>query len=200
MSEVIGGESFQLMNLKDQEVEKRIIDEMGQGISVFYDRRWEVTSLLTYWLGKNVELFEGKRGLVLGAGVGAETLLLGRWAGELFLNDLSPVALELCVEQLEQNAIRAAGVIGGRYEEEDLPEVDFTVGSFLVYDDETLASMREYLETGMNENGGVILMNENLPAFQRLCGEVSYQTIFEKDGAKCVLFGGGDDDSSARPD
>jgi len=69
---------------------------MDAGVDVYYDRRWEVTSILTDWLEKNHSQYEGKRVLVLGAGVGAETLVLGRLAEKVYLNDLMAIRITKC--------------------------------------------------------------------------------------------------------
>jgi len=185
----VGGESFALLDLDDRGVEERIMEEMGSGVAVFYDRRWEVTEELTDWLGDRRGLYEGKRVLVLGAGVGAETLLLGKYAEKLWVNDLAPVSIELCLEQLEKNGIQTAKSLLGRYENLNLPKVDLTVGSFLVYDVETRASMKAYLQQLKDVDGRLILMNENLPDFIGLLNEERHEVLFEKEGALCVCFG-----------
>ena len=60
------------------------------------------------------------------------------------------------------------------------------MASFLVYNKETLRSMRAFME----ENGcDFILMNENLPDFVRCLRELKHEVIFEDEGAMCVLFG-----------
>jgi len=190
----VGGERFKLIDLDDRVVEERIMEEMGAGVSVFYDRRWEITAYLTDWLGKHRELYEGKDVLVLGAGVGAETLLLGKLAKRIWINDLAPVSIELCLEQLAQNGLKNVTALPGRYENLDLPQVNLTVASFLVYDAETRASMKDYLNDLKVSGWQLILMNEKLPDFTALLKEEPHEVLFEKEGALCVRFGGESDE------
>lgn len=181
----IGGDSFSLMNLNHPRVEKDIMDEMSTGVQVYYDVRWDITEALTDWLAENISLFRNKRVLILGAGVGAETLILGRYADHIWINDLSPVALSLCQEQLNKNGISNATSLPGRYEELDLPPVDLVVASFLVYNDDTYRSMTSFMA---HHQGNLILVNESLAPFPKLLSEQSHRILFEKDAAIGVLF------------
>ena len=182
----IGKTDYQLLDLDQKEVEKRIIDDMEDGVDVYYDRRWEVTDYLTTWLDNNRGVYADKRVLVLGAGVGAETLVLGRLSAMIHLNDLSPTALELCAEQLEYNGIENYEILLGRYEQLDLPEVDIVVASFLVYNRETFDAMKDFVS---ENNCQFILMNENLKEFKSLLAEFPHEVLFEQEGATCVLLG-----------
>lgn len=181
----IGSESFSLMDLTHPRVERQIIAEMKQGIAVYYDQRWETTGILTEWFAHHIDLFLGKRVLILGAGIGAETLILGRHADHIWINDLSPTALILCQEQLIENGITTATSLPGRYEELDLPEVDLVVASFLVYNNDTYQSMSRFMN---RHQGEIILVNERLAPFPRLLKERTHRFLFEKDAAVCVLF------------
>lgn len=182
---LIGNETFSLMELDHPRVEEEIIAEMKQGIDVYYDQRWETTGVLTEWLAQNIDLFLGKRVLILGAGIGAETLILGRHAERIWINDLSPTALTLCQEQLHENGIARAASLIGRYEELDLPEVDLVVASFLVYNNDTYQSMSRFMD---QHQGEIILVNERLAPFPRLLKERKHRLLFEKDAAVCALF------------
>lgn len=186
-SVTIGTAQYDLLDLDQKAVERRIIADMESGVDVYYDRRWEVTDYLTAWLESHHDVYEGKRVLVLGAGVGAETLVLGRLSERIYLNDLSPTALELCAEQLEYNGIREFEILLGRYEQLILPEVDIVVASFLVYNRETLDAMQDFVS---ENNCQFILMNENLKEFKSLLGKFSHEVLFEEEGATCVLLGG----------
>ena len=186
---LVGGETFKLLNLDHRATEERIMDEMQNGVAVFYDRRWDATEVLTDWLGENLSLIKNKRILVLGAGVGMETVLLAKHAEHIWINDLAPVALELCQEQLAQNGLTNATSLCGRYEELELPEVDLVVASFLVYDKETRTAMQRYLREILQKEKAFILMNEMLPPFKSLLNEEAHEILFEKEGAFCVQFG-----------
>ena len=120
--------------------------EMEAGVDVYYDRRWGATAILTNWLGEHRELFEGKKVLALGVGVGEESLLLGKYGKHIWLNDLAPVSLELCAEQMEENGLSNFTSLVGRYEQLDLPQVDLVVGGFLIYNEETCAAMEAFLK------------------------------------------------------
>lgn len=185
LSEKIGEEHFELLNLDHREVENEIIEDMDSGFAVYYDRRWETTGVLSRWLAENLSLFQNKRVLVLGAGVGEETLILGRFASEIFINDLSSTALRLCTEQLEYNKITGSVSLLGSYQEIDLPQVDLVVASFLVYNKDTLAAMEAYLS---EHQGQLLLVNERLAPFKKLLKMQAHKIVFEKDDAVCVLF------------
>ncbi|MEZ7919719.1 MAG: methyltransferase domain-containing protein [Akkermansiaceae bacterium] len=182
---LIGSETFALMELKHPQVEQEIIAEMSQGIDVYYDRRWATTGVLTEWFAQNTDLFLGKRVLIIGAGIGAETLILGRHASHIWINDISPTALTLCQEQLKENGIENATSLVGRYEELDLPEVDLVVASFLVYNDDTYRSMSTYMD---QHQGNLILVNERLAPFPKLLKEREHRILFEKGAAVCAHF------------
>jgi len=143
--EVAGDLEVDLLNLDHPDVEKRVMAEMESGVEGYYDRRWETAGVLVDWLAKNREVFERKDVLVLGAGIGVECIYLGKFAERVWLNDLAPVALELCVEQLVKNGVENFEVLCGRYEDLALPNVDLVVASFLVYNGETLDAMRAFL-------------------------------------------------------
>ncbi|MDA8991996.1 class I SAM-dependent methyltransferase, partial [Akkermansiaceae bacterium] len=142
--EQVGKDNYQLMNLSHPEVDLRVIAEMEAGVDVYYDRRWGATAILTDWMGENLDVIRNKRILILGAGVGAETLILGSYGKHVWINDLAPVALELCGEQMEKNDLENFTTLVGRYEDLDLPEVDLVVASFLIYNKETYEAMRSF--------------------------------------------------------
>lgn len=178
IQQIVGGSEFELLNLQHPEVEARVIDDMSQGVKVYYDRRWEITEVLTDWLGQNQNAMRKKKALVLGAGIGAESLILGHFAEHVWLNDLSKVALELSARQMEQNGLHNFTLLEGRYEELVLPQVDLVVASFLVYNDETRKAMEAFLE---GHQGELVLVNESLPDFKKLMKGRDFEPIFEND-------------------
>ena len=182
---MIGEHSYSLLNLSHPTVEKQVIEEMEAGVEVYYDRRWEITAVLTDWLAQNPQVMNQKRVLILGAGVGAETLVLARHGSHIWINDLSATALKLCAEQLEENSLKNFSSLQGRYEELELPEVDLVVASFLIYNDETFIAMRSFLST---HKGEVILVNERLAPFPKFLKLQEHKIIFEQDGAVGVLL------------
>jgi len=184
VSQIVSND-YLLLDLDQREVELKVMADMDAGVEVYYDRRWEVTAYLTSWLEDHHAVYAGKRVLVIGAGVGIETAVIGRLAQKLFINDLSPVALELCSAQLEKNGVDNFAALLGRYEEIELPEVDLIVASFLVYNKETLGAMRKFMS---ENNCSFILMNENLPDFVRCLKEIPNEILFEEEGAMCVMF------------
>ena len=177
---LIRRESYQLLNLEHERVEKEIIAEMERGIDVYFDRRWEATAHLTDWLVEHRNLLTGLRILILGAGVGAETLVLGRHAKHIWLNDLSPTALELCSEQMTQNGLTNFTLLPGRFEELELPSVDLVVASFLIYNKETFKAMTAFQKT---HHGETILVNERLAPFPKFLRKHRHSLLFEVDGA-----------------
>ena len=178
-----GDVQVELLNMDETSIEARIIEDMDSGVAVFYDRRWDVTHVLAEWLVEHMEEFQGKKVMVLGAGVGAETLVLAKGASHLWINDLSSVALDLCGEQLEHNGLMNYTKVLGRYEEVEMPKVDLIVASFLVYDRMTLESIRKFF-TGRQSR--FILMNEHLKEFKAFVGESEVKILFEVDGAACI--------------
>lgn len=181
----IGDESFSLMDLTHPEIEAEIITEMKTGVAVYYDQRWEATGILTNWLAENLDLFKNKKVLILGAGVGAETLILGRHASHIYINDLAPTALKLCTEQLAENNITTSTTLLGNYQQIPLPKVDLVVASFLVYNPDTYRAMNQYMA---QHQGDLILVNERLAPFPKLLKEHPHKILFEKEAALGVLF------------
>ncbi len=185
----IGQEQYTLMNLEHPNVEARVRSDMDAGVAVYYDRRWSITTVLTAWLLENVEVFRGKRVLVLGAGVGAEALVLARHGAHVWVNDLAPAALELCAEQLNENGLHNYTELLGRYESIDFPEVDLVVAGFLIYNKDTLAAMRAFLA---RHPGDVLLVNERLKAFRTFLKTEPHEVIFDlDDGSVGILIKGG---------
>ncbi|MDB4434184.1 class I SAM-dependent methyltransferase [Akkermansiaceae bacterium] len=183
--ERVGQDNYQLMNLSHPEVDRRVIAEMEAGIDVYYDRRWGATAILTDWMGENLDVIRNKRILILGAGVGAETLILGSYGKHVWINDLAPVALEICGEQMEKNGLKNFTTLVGRYEDLDLPEVDLVVASFLIYNKETHEAMRSFMK--QQQQCDLILVNERLGPFPKFLNEEAHEIVFEKDGAVGVL-------------
>ncbi|MGZ0657506.1 methyltransferase domain-containing protein [Coraliomargarita sp. W4R53] len=184
----IGQEHFTLMNLEHPKVEARVRSDMEAGIEVYYDRRWSITQVLTDWLLKNMEVFRGKRVLVLGAGVGAEALVLARHAQHVWVNDLAPAALELCAEQLNKNGLHNYTELLGRYETLEFPQVDLVVAGFLIYNKDTLTAMRAFLAS---HQGDVLLINERLKQFRSFLKLEPHKVIFDlDDGSVGILIKG----------
>lgn len=183
----IGNQAFTLLNLDHPEVASQVFGEMEDGIDVYYDCRWGVTHHLVSYLLTEPHWLTEKNALILGAGVGCETLLAARQCRKLYLNDLAPKSLELCAKQLKQNGASNFSMLPGRYEELALPKVDLVLGSFLVYNAETLSAMQAFLQKW---DGEMLLMNETLKPFQRLLKSVErpIEVLFEEEGAQCIHF------------
>jgi predicted nicotinamide N-methyase len=184
----IGGHVFDVMNLDSPEVETRVLAEMNSGVSVYYDTRWETTTLFSNWLGENPDCFENREVLVIGAGVGFETLLLAQKASKIFINDFAPVSVELCCEQLEQNGYSNYIKLPGDFTEIALPSTArLAIGCFIVYHKETCDAMLRFVE---RFNGEVILVNERLKAFCRFLDSCDrpYEIIFEDGPAMAIRF------------
>lgn len=183
----VGEETYQVLVLDHPVVEERIVAEMSNGIAVYYDRRWNLTGFFSDWLLSHRDLIAGKRVLALGAGVGLETLVIGRHAAHLYINDLAPVSLELCGEQLLQNGITNFSTVPGRYETLEIPQVDLVVGCFLVYNRDTKAAMTEFVN---RFKGPVLLINETLPDFRAFLSGLDRpaEMLFSEDAARGVLL------------
>lgn len=185
----VGDQEFRLLNLEHPSVEQRVMAEMESGVEVYYDRRWSATAVLTDWLGGHLSLIEGQKVLILGVGVGAESLLIGKKGEHVWLNDLAPTALELCAEQMRENHLENFTLLAGNYEQVALPEVDLVVGSFLIYNSDTFQAMEKFLAS---HQGQMILVNERLAPFPKFLKNHSHQILFEdENGAVGVLIESG---------
>lgn len=158
----IAGCRFERINLEHPEVGGRVVEEIESGVDVYYDRRWSLTREFCSFLLDGPDLLEGRSVLVAGAGVGMESVVAGRLARSITVNDLAPVALELCVEQLERNGVVDFEVAPGAFQEVELDGVDLAMACFAVYDDETEAAMRELLERTGERGIPVLLANQDI--------------------------------------
>jgi hypothetical protein len=178
---------FQLLNLEHPQIDTHIIGDLDAGIAVTYDRRWDVTERCGRFLLANPAWVAGRTVLVLGAGVGLETVVIGRLCRHLYLNDLAPNALALSAEQLRHNGITHFTCLPGRYETLPLPAVDLLVGCYLVYSRDTAAAMRQLLA---RPTPPVLLINDNLLSWQALLHTTRrpYRRLLPPDDLPCVLF------------
>ena len=101
----LAGHRFQLLNLDHPEIASRVLGDLDAGIAVYYDNRWDLTTRFCRFLLAHPAWVAGRSVLVLGAGIGLETLVIGRLCTTLYVNDRAPGALELCAQQLRQNGI-----------------------------------------------------------------------------------------------
>ncbi|MBN2062336.1 MAG: hypothetical protein JW882_18180 [Deltaproteobacteria bacterium] len=180
-------ETFHLLNLDHPEVEAIILSEIDSGVDVYYDCRWEATEVFCRFLLTYQGLIAHRSALILGAGIGLETLVIGRLSPSIYVNDLAPVALDLCALQLEKNGIHHYECLPGRYETLPCPEVDIVVGSYLIYNAETARTMQQFLDRCFCP---VLLMNEPLQPFRRFLRSTSREKhdIILEDSISCVLF------------
>lgn len=187
ISSTVAGRSFEVLNPDHPAVAERVLRDMKTGVAVYYDTRWSTTDAFCCFLSGAPQWVADKTVLVLGAGIGLETLVLGRLCAKLYVNDLAPGALQLCIEQLRRNGIVEVVGLPGRYEAIEMPPVDLLVGCFLVYNAETAASLRRLLKC---ETPPLLLMNDNLPVFRRLLRDSGrvVQTVALIDDDPCVLF------------
>lgn len=183
----VGPYTFQLLNLDHPEMVAEVRKEMAAGVDVYYDNRWAVTERFCHILLAHKDWFADRSALVLGAGVGLETLVLGRLCRTLYLNDRAPVALELCARQLRHNGIRQFELLPGRFEEIDCPPVDIVVGSYLVYSPEIALAVERFMQRYPYP---VLLMNGPMPNFDALAENTSRKTrsLSVVEGDFCILF------------
>lgn len=183
----VGPYAFQVLVLDHPDVEAAIMGEIDAGIDVYYDRRWEVTGAFCSFLLDHPEWLAGRSVMVLGAVLGVESLVIGRLAKRMFINDWAPVALDLCGLQLKKNGIRDYDLLPGRYEELRVPPVDIVVGCFLSYNTETARSMNRFLDLCPFP---VFLMNEPLTPFKKFLPTTArrLRTLLADDTGTCILF------------
>lgn len=158
----IAGRSFERIDLEHPEVGDRVVAEIESGVDVYYDRRWSLTERFCRFLLDRPDFVEGRSVLVAGAGVGMESVVVGRLASRVAVNDRAPVALELCVEQLRRNGVREVEAVGGSFEDADLDGIDLVVACFVVYDDDTRSAMERLLARAEERGVPVLLANEDL--------------------------------------
>ena len=183
----IATHSFQVLNLDHPRITARIIDDMDAGVEVYYDRRWAATERFSRFLLANPGWVGNRSVLVLGAGIGLETLVIGQLCQTLYINDLAPAALELCGWQLRRNGITDFSCLPGRYETLQVPPVDLIAGCFLVYNRETATAMRQLLARCA---APVLLMNDPMPDWHTLMREVARprRSLLPPDDDPCILF------------
>ncbi|MFC1841020.1 hypothetical protein ACFL1N_15705, partial [Thermodesulfobacteriota bacterium] len=169
-------------------VEEKIIDEITSGVDVFYDRRWEITEEFCEFIYEMPDLFQGKTVLIIGAGIGTESVIIGSMADRLYINDLAPVALNYCGRQLEKNNITNFDTLPGSYELIDIPPVDLTVACFCVYNRESRRNMKSFIE---KNSSPLLLVNDALSDFRRLLEETDRKrkSLVPEERFPCYLFG-----------
>lgn len=166
----LGARVIEVLELEHPSVTERIVSEIEAGTSVYYDRRWRVSERFAEFLEEHPSLLRDRRVLVLGCGVGLEALAAAPHAARVILNDLSATAVELSAVQLERNGFAAHDALVGRYEDLPLPPVDLCIGSFLIYDAESVRAMVALME---RVGVPVLLANDPMDAFDELlhaCG------------------------------
>lgn len=183
----VAGRDFRLLNLDHAEVATRVLHDIDAGIAVYYDQRWAATERLCRFLLDQPEWVAGRHVLVLGAGVGLETVVIGSLCATLYINDLAPGALELCARQLRQNGRRDFVCLPGRFETLTLPVVDLIVGCFLVYNRDTATAIRQLLS---RRTPPVLLLNDNMSAFRAVVRETPRQvrSLLPADDLPCLLL------------
>ena len=183
----VAGHDFQLLNLDHPRITARIMEDMDAGVDVYYDRRWSVTEHFCRFLLANPTRVADRSVLILGAGIGLETLVIGTLCKTLYINDLSPAAIELCGWQLERNGIADVICLPGRYETLQVPAVDLIIGCFLVYNRQTASAMQQFLERC---TAPVLLMNDPMPDWQALLRETPrpHRLLLPPDTDPCILF------------
>lgn len=140
------GTSLRQLDLDHPDVEARILGEMASGVKVYYDRAWPFTRQFCRFLLRRSELFARRRILVVGAGLGLESVVAGREAERLWINDMAPVALELQQLQLRENGVLGVEVLPGSFGNLELPTaVNLVMGCFVIYDHETAKAMKALL-------------------------------------------------------
>jgi hypothetical protein len=178
---------FKLLDLDHPQVEKDILREIKSGVDVYYDRRWGLTQEFCEFLYEIPELFKNKDILIAGAGIGAETVVIGSMTKKLYINDLAPVALDYCARQLRENNITAFETISASYGSMDIPDVDLAVACFCVYTSETMRAMKCFIE---KSESPVLIVNDPLPNFVRLLKAVKRKRrpLVPEERFPCYLF------------
>src|SRR5262245_36545928 len=183
----LAGNHFQLLNPDHPEIAAHVLADLAACIAVYSASRWDLTTQFCRFLLAHPAWISGRSVLVLGAGIGLETLVIGRLCTTLYVNDRAPGALDLCAQQLRQNEITDFTCLCGSYETLDLPPVDLLVGCYLVYNRDTAAAMRQLLT---RHTPPVLLCNDNLLSWQALLRESKrpYRALLPPNDFPCLLF------------
>ena len=178
---------FLVLDLDHPEVETLIMSEIESGVDVYYDRRWEVTEAFCLFLLAEQEWLFNRSILVIGAGIGIETLIVGRLSKDIYINDQAPIALDLCSKQFRRNGIFNYKRLPGPYESIEIPQIDMVVGCYLVYNAMTLKAMQQFFD---HCSYPILLMNEDDRYFKRLVQSTHkrIQSVFSANSFHCVLF------------
>lgn len=186
----IGGHTFRQLDLRNEDVGARVVEEIESGVDVYYNRRWDLTRRFSRYLLSHPELVEGLRVLVAGAGVGMEAVVVGRLAAAVMVNDRAPVALDLQMKQLAENGIRSARALAGSFADAPLGGIDLVVACYVVYDDETRVAMSRLLDRTGERGIPVLLANEDLEGhFSRLLESTDRSvTELERDGGRYLVW------------
>lgn len=161
----IAGRTFEVLDLEHPDVAAPILADIERGDKVYYDRRWRVSERFATHLAKTPDAVRDRKVLVLGCGVGLESLAVAPHAAFLWLNDASATAVELSRRQLARNGFQQHEPLVGRYERVDLPRFDVAIGSFLVYDDQTREAVLAFMA---RTSQPIILANESMEVFDDL--------------------------------
>jgi predicted nicotinamide N-methyase len=182
-----GKKKYKLLNLDHPQVDKAILQEVKSGVDVYYDQRWGLTQEFCRFIYEIPELFINKNVLIVGAGIGAETVVIGSMAKKLYINDLAPVALDYCARQLMENKINNFEIIPGSYGSVDFPVVDLAVACFCVYTTETMRTMKSFIEKSKSP---ILIINETLPNFVRLLKTVKRKKklMVSEERFPCYLY------------
>ena len=191
----IGAREVEVLDLQHPKLTERILPDIEAGTKVYYDRRWRVSERFARHLDAHPDSFRDRAVLVLGCGVGLEAIAAAPHASRLVLNDASRTAVELSGVQLERNGHRSFEPLVGRYEDVAPASVDLCIGSFLVYDEETLTSMVALMR---RLPVPVLLANDPMDAFDDLrhdCGR-RIRRLTPHDDTPIVWFEAADDASA----
>ena len=183
----VNKKEFKLLDLDHPQIEKDILQEIKSGVEVYYDRRWELTQEFCGFVYEMPELFQNKNILIVGAGIGAETVIIGSMVKKLYINDIAPVALDYCARQLRENNITDIETIPGSYESIDITDIDLAVACFCVYNSATMRAMKSFIEKSENP---VLIVNDPLPSFVRLMKSVEKKMmpLVPEERFPCYLF------------
>jgi hypothetical protein len=183
----IAGRYFQVLDLDHQSVTHHVFGDIEAGIKVYYDQRWAVTERFCHFLLHEPGWVAGRDVLILGAGIGIESVIVGSLCTTLYINDSAPGALALCAQQLRHNGIVTFVCLPGRFEHLSFPPVDLIIGCFLVYNRDTARAVQQLLARTTQP---VLLMNDNMPVFRTLLRQTSriVQPLLPDADKPCVLL------------
>jgi predicted nicotinamide N-methyase len=128
---------------------------------------WPGCTLLLHWLDRNVDLFQDKRSVELGAGTGICSLFVARYGQPLSIlaTDGSSPVIELVTRNVNFHKLsESVSCCEMKWTSEDVSSViakfgqfDFVIGSEIAYDESCIQSLVDSVKSLLNDTGRFVI-------------------------------------------